>query len=491
MAAALAVPYTTESLRPLRVIELPWDRAADTRLALALPERVPPAFEVGEWSLPATENTPTVNNALPAGAEKRSPLPDLDPAVRDALRHLPVEDASGHALDALMRRLAQTDGKEAGAVTRVLYYGDSIIASDYISGTVRRRLQARFGDAGHGFVLVAQPFQWYFHNDVTHGSEGAWKASRIAGPIVTDARYGLGGVSFQGYGGDVAWFGTATRGDFGRKVSRFDVYYLEQPGGADVDLSVSSTLQKGQPAHERLATRGEVAVPRVHSVRVPDGEARLTLRTEGGGQARLFGVALEREVPGVVVDALGYFGGLQWYLTRQDHEDWRQAMKLRDPALLVLQYGTNENWIRGDPKAADHDRSEYERVLGELVDELRALAPEASLLVVAPPDRAENIGGRVATRAATPDVVAIQRRVALAHGVAFWSAFDAMGGEGSMVRWAKARPQLGGDDLIHPTPLGAEVLGDLLSDAILEAYARWSAAAPPRPVRAPSRSPGR
>jgi lysophospholipase L1-like esterase len=68
------------------------------------------------------------------------------------------------------------------------------------------------------------------------------------------------------------------------------------------------------------------------------------------------------------------------------------------------------------------------------------------------------------------DLVTIQRRVALSHGAAFWSTFDAMGGEGSMARWVKATPQLGGGDLTHPTPLGAEVIGDMLGDAIVTAY---------------------
>src|SRR5262249_3627155 len=151
---------------------------------------------------------------------------------------------------------------------------DSTIASDYVSGTMRRRLQARFGDAGHGFLLIANPWEWYFHNDVAHASEGEWKASRLAGPITMDGMYGLGGVSFTSYGGGVAWFGTATRGDYGRRVSRFDLYYLEQPGGGEVELSV-----RGQPA-ERFSTRGAggAKVSRVRSVRVDDGEARLAVR---------------------------------------------------------------------------------------------------------------------------------------------------------------------------------------------------------------------
>ena len=133
---------------------------------------------------------------------------------------------------------------------------------------------------------------------------------------------------------------------------------------------------------------------------------------------------------------------------------------------MVFQYGTNESdlWRL--------DRDDYEHALADLIDELRDVAG-APLLVVAPLDRAESREGKLVTKQVILDLVAIQRRVAFAHGAAFWDTFDAMGGEGSMARWIKARPQLGGTDLTHPTPLGAEVIGDMLSDAIVGAYEAW------------------
>lgn len=465
MLAALAVPYASPKLRALRVVPAPWDRtptAEDEPEARAA--TAPPAASSGEQTLPESENTPTVNNALPA--ESAPTLPDIDPAVRPTLRTVPIEDASGHALDAFFARLRDADEHKDGAVARVLYYGDSTIASDYISGTVRRRLQARFGDAGHGFILVANPWEWYFQNDVLHASSGEWKASKLAGPITNDGYYGLGGVSFTSYGGGVAWFGTSTRTQYGRAVSRFDVYYLEQPNGGDLELEV-----KGQPP-DRFSTRADAKASRVHSVHVPDGEAKLTVRAMGGGPVRLFGIALERDRPGVVVDALGSHAAMAVYWQRQDESHWRDQLALRDPALLVFQYGTNESdlWRL--------DRAEYETALAGLLDELHRVAPKASLLVVAPLDRAEDKGGRLVTKRVILDLVAIQRRVALAHGSAFWCTFDAMGGEGSMARWVRAAPQLGGGDLTHPTPLGAEVLGDMLSDAVVSAYTRWRAADP-------------
>ena len=35
-----------------------------------------------------------------------------------------------------------------------------------MTATLRRRLQKRFGDAGHGFMLMANAWPGYFHNDV-------------------------------------------------------------------------------------------------------------------------------------------------------------------------------------------------------------------------------------------------------------------------------------------------------------------------------------
>jgi hypothetical protein len=156
MLAALAVPYASPRLRALRVVPAPWDpiAAAEDEGAAAPPAPVSPV--AGEQALPASQNTPTVNNALPAEAvEATGSLPDIDPDLKATLRTVPIEDPTGHALDAFYARLRETDAHKPGAVTRILHYGDSTIASDYISGTARRRLQARFGDAGHGFILTA------------------------------------------------------------------------------------------------------------------------------------------------------------------------------------------------------------------------------------------------------------------------------------------------------------------------------------------------
>ncbi|HYE75454.1 MAG TPA: hypothetical protein VEF04_19080, partial [Blastocatellia bacterium] len=76
-----------------------------------------------------------------------------------------IEDPSGQALQHIFSALNKVE-REGGQV-RISHYGDSPITGDMITSTVRRKLQQRFGDAGHGFVLLAKPWGWYQHIGIT------------------------------------------------------------------------------------------------------------------------------------------------------------------------------------------------------------------------------------------------------------------------------------------------------------------------------------
>ena len=103
---------------------------------------------------------------------------------------MPLLDPTGKALDGFFSALSDTAKKLPGRVTRIAHFGDSIIVSDYVSGTLRRKLQATFGDAGHGFVLIANAWPAYFHNDVSRYATAGFNVSRIVGPYAADGFYG-------------------------------------------------------------------------------------------------------------------------------------------------------------------------------------------------------------------------------------------------------------------------------------------------------------
>jgi len=110
--------------------------------------------------------------------------------------------------------------------------------------------------------------------------------------------------------------------------------------------------------------------------------------------------------------------------------------------------------------------------------------PGAGCLVVGAMDRARKEGDRLVTVPIIPHIVREQRAVAAEVGCAFWSAFDAMGGKGSMADWV--RRGLGAGDFTHPTSWGAERLGTWIYTALMARYETSGADQSPAPPSASS-----
>jgi lysophospholipase L1-like esterase len=402
-----------------------------------------------EVSLPRAARGP-----IAGGAE--APFVDLDPKQPP----VPLEDASGHGLDGFYRALDATVGKRPGAITRIAYLGDSIVVSDLVTGTLRRKLHKQFGDAGHGFVLIANPWPGYFHNDVYRWASGGWRVSRIVGPMAQDGLYGLGGVSFKASAGARARVGTNKKGKFGHGVSKFVVAYLEQPNGGQLSLSVD-----GEP-RAVVDTNGPSKRSAWYEVRVPDGEHELEILT-AGREVRLFGVILERDGPGVVLDAIGVQGARIRFLDQQDDAHWAEQLRGRKPDVLIYQFGANES---GDGFAYPMD--EYNKTMTAVLRQGRDAVPEAGCLVIGAMDRAQKRGDALVTMEVIPAIVKEQRAAAAAVGCAFFDTYQAMGGLGSMASWA--RRGLGQADFTHPSGLGAEIIAAWLHRALIGGYKDWS-----------------
>jgi lysophospholipase L1-like esterase len=420
-----------------------------------------PASSVGESKLgletTAPRAAPGAGELAPAEAQEARALEQAPP--------VPLLDPTGKALDGFFAALSRTAKKEPGAVTRIAHFGDSIIVSDYVSGTLRRKLQATFGDAGHGFVLIANAWPAYFHNDVSRYATAGFSVSRIVGPYAADGLYGLGGVSFSTPANVLSRVGSAESGDFGRNVSSFTLYYLEQPNGGTLELSVDG----GAPSE--LSTAGAVIASKTHTLRVPDGSHQLSLQTKRG-TSRLFGIVLEREGPGVVLDALGVQGARIRFMDKQDDQHWADQLKLRSPNLLVYEFGANES-----TDGFLYSMADYHRTMREVIEQGKRALPASSCLVIGTMDRAAKVGDEIVSLRVMPDLLANQKQAALDAGCAFFDTWTAMGGAHSMPRWVKKG--LGQADLTHPTAVGAEIIGTWIYRALMQRYQSYGKPARP------------
>jgi hypothetical protein len=374
-----------------------------------------------------------------------------------------IEDPTRRGMRAFYESLERTARAEKGAITRVGHYGDSSIATDLITSTVRQNLQARFGDAGHGFVLAAKGYIPYKHRGVRQSSNPeTWEVREVVRRQDRNGRYGYGGVQSRARRGSWARVGTAKRGDIGRNASRFDIYYETQPRGG----KFSVRLDRGE--RQIVSTKADALGDDVYSIEAPDGPHVIEFRYARGGPVHFYGVVVEREGPGVVYDSLGLIGARANRLLNYDKSHIKAQLERRGVNLLVLGFGGNE---ASDNRTEQEFYEDYLRVLSRM----RQGREDLSCLVFAPLDQARRHRGRIRTLPTIPRIVTAQRRAAFDSGCAFYDTWQAMGGEDAMRRWYKARPRLAMGDFRHATPAGYEIIGNMFYKAILAGFAGYLA----------------
>ncbi len=374
-----------------------------------------------------------------------------------------IEDPTGRGMRPFYEALAKTARGEAGAVTRVGHYGDSNIATDLITSTVRENLQARFGDAGHGFVLAAKGYIPYKHHGVRQSSNpDSWETREVVRRQDRYGRYGYGGVQSRAMRGAWAHVGTAKRGDVGKHASRFDIYYELQPRGGKFLVR----LDDGK--RETVSTKADARGDGVYSIEAPDGPHVIDFRHLRGGPVHFYGVVVERNGPGVVYDSLGLVGARANRLLNFDSDHIKSQLERRGVNLVVLGFGGNE---------ASDDRTEeefYEDYV-EVIERIRQGRDDLGCLVFSPLDQARRERGRIRTLPTIPLIIEAQRRAARDSGCAFYDTWQAMGGEDSMRHWYQARPRLAMGDFRHATPAGYEIIGNMFYKAILAGFADYLA----------------
>jgi hypothetical protein len=381
----------------------------------------------------------------------------LPPPPADDLTHdVAIEDASGHALDRFAESLVRAARHEG--VARMVFYGGSHTASDLYTGEIRTRLQHRFGDAGHGFVLAAQPITQYWQSGVRVEDGEGWDT------VLPDLKhfgvdsYGIAGIAFDA---NVSAWAAASTDD--STASHLSVMYLRQPGGGSFDVTID-----GAPI-ETIDTASDTVLTGLHDYAVADGEHRIEIEASGHPHVRVYGFVFERETDhGVVVDQMGLAGSKARHQLFWDREVWRSLLGTRRPDLIALSYGNNE----GDDThlTAEQHISQFDQMLARVREDF----PRASCLVIGPSDRQvpDPVTGALATPALIGVLNEAQRTAARDHGCAFFDTIAWQGGPGAVDRWIAADPPLERDDRVHWTELAYRRFGVALLRTLANAMAR-------------------
>lgn len=381
---------------------------------------------------------------------------DLEPAAteREEPASTPTpEPVPGERTFAALRALE--DG--TGETVRITWLGDSHTAADFWTGEVRRRLQARFGNGGPGFVSFALGGRR--HEMASFKVKGTWRQEPKSGASRSrqlDGRFGLSGRRLHGYPGA----SLEVKGGFSG-AARWSLLHREHPS-----QSRAPYLELRDSADQVIAP-DELHEPSfdVSNFEQPAGAGPLAVHVKRG-QFLVWGVVVESASPGFVLDALGINGARLRTLLAWDVEAWRSQLGWRKPHLVVLSYGTNETGDGGDMGRYADDYAEVVRHVHEA---------GAECMLAGPTDRQDDAGHTL------PEVEALdehQRQWAAALGCLYYSPFLAMGGRGGYGQWRRHKPQLASTDGVHLTISGYRFLAEDWVARFLEGYEAYVASHP-------------
>jgi lysophospholipase L1-like esterase len=335
---------------------------------------------------------------------------------------------------------------------RIIQFGDSHTAGDYLTGRLRQQLQTQYGNAGIGWLTPGYVVNQRSDQALMKGI-GKWQMNDSKLPKHSD-QFPLGGL-FNTSGG----------------ASIMDIKAKMDLAGGSWQLSIW---------HKNTNTPWKIALPSGKLYKLApqdhiDGQwnlsniavnstnaANLRLLAPNGGS--LGGIAVDRMAPGITFDSMGINGARASIINRWHQDSVKKQLAWRKPQLIILAYGTNE--------AFETDISDYANQLRQAIRLLKQSAPQAAILILGAPASAKNrapnsrSGCRLPLPPNLTQVMNIQKRIAKQERTLYWDWSAVMGGKCGAAAWANSKPALMRKDLIHFSAEGYVVTADALFKAI-------------------------
>lgn len=394
---------------------------------------------------------------------------DFQPAfMRPALNRIETFGAGPEALRGFRVAVSKLDAGDKQQV-RILHLGDSHLQADMLTGRARDAWQdaalGGFGSAGRGLVfpypLAHTNNPWDYRVTYT----GAWSGQRSAIPGHR-TNWGVAGLAAVTATAG-ATFTVQLKGATAARspITRVRVFYtLDDSASFQLELLDSANVAGYEPDF----TSGSA----IWTLRQPVTAVAFRVRQTRPQQSRLIlqGLSLENDAPGVRYDMAGGNGATVDSYLRCGR--LRRQVAALAPDLIVVSLGTNEVFGHFDSVA-------FRRSYATLLMELLRAAPRASVLLTTPGDTYRRGHPNAAYTAAAARVI---RQLAEESGAAVWDFFALMGGPGAIRDWTATG--LAQRDLVHYTPRGYYLQGDLLTLALRAALRDDGSPVAPPPLPA-------
>lgn len=339
---------------------------------------------------------------------------------------------------------------------RIIHYGDSQIEIDRITSELRHFFQTEFGGYGVGLIPAIQTVST---TAIHQSCNRELRQYMVYAPDrkLRSRQYGPMGRTAELEGSATFTFSKINMRSTkpGTKMfGRVAVLYDNAEAGTK---GVVRARGKEYP-FQLDPEKNFICIP------IPDSTSQATVTLTG--RALIHGFMLDGRSSGVQVDNVAMRGCSGTVFTSIAASSMAGYYSRFNVPLIIMQFGGNSIGYLKPGRSLQ----EYLRGLKRQFDYLHRLAPDARIMFIGPSDMSTKVNGRLQSYPQLPVVVDSLRHMCTASDVAFWDMYTAMGGWNSMLAWVHASPQLAGPDYVHFTPLGAERVGRILTNAISSVY---------------------
>ncbi|MDR2563374.1 MAG: hypothetical protein LBC98_05460 [Prevotellaceae bacterium] len=340
---------------------------------------------------------------------------------------------------------------------RIAFFGDSYIEGDIFCSDFRALLQDTLGGAGVG-MMGATSITAGFRTTVKHKFSG-WNTSSLVDPGKKDhSKEGIMGMSFVPANNARVEY-TGVNKPHLDTFNRASIIYRLPEGEAAVSYRINDKKS------ENLVLK---ASNRVQKYDIDDTIGRIQFNFQANENLRVFGISLQNK-EGVSVDNFSLRGTPGTALRYINANTLRQTDSLLGYDLVVLQYGLNVM------SANVTKYTSYGKNMVETVEYVKKCFPNSSILLLSVGDRSMKKQGSYLTMPGVAGMLACQQSVCAQTGIVFWNLFDAMGGEGSMVKFVTSKPPKANKDYTHLNFAGGKYLANILYETLVFERTRYEA----------------
>lgn len=427
--------------------------------------------------VPATAETATENAAPPQRLASAPPPAADTPAVAPTTAAPALEPSTVSIKSNVAppgNSANRTGAPPPGSAERaqrglvILQIGDSHTAADYFTGELRRKLQARFGDGGVGYIDAGKPTVGVRSGTMRITASPGWTYRAIQRSEAVGEFWLSGFNAVTSKAGEVLTFASDNAVPF----DEIEIEALRQPNGGEIDISLDGTVKSSADLNGKST---QPVVLRLKPDGAPSDRVRtLEIRSRGEGTVTIASIGIYQKQSGVSFNNVGYPGATIDLINKFDSSLMADDLRRLDPQIVVLAFGTNEA-SKPSLNAAAYERN-YEKVIGRIT----AALPNVRIILIGPPDGAErpwHCSGRgpadapchaappegASSAAEPPDcewhtiahlelVRDIERRIAERHGFTYWNWASIQPGQCASHQWVAA--SLMTPDHVHFTPAG-------------------------------------